>query len=871
MKSSITPELKGDVCASFDKYLMPPVVTEDLPRTNNSRYFWISAENTDPWCVNGLSPHQQARKWSDNPDDSEIIAEPGVFSLKRAHKNLSLDVEIVITVPHTKDKVELWKVTVHNSGHNPCRFTPFLAVPMFGRHADNLRDHRQVTSMFQIVTRTDSGVSIKPTIVHDEHGHRVNQSTYFAAAFNQDGQKPDRIWTRMLDFIGEGGSLSNPQAVYHNLAEPSLSPKERNGVDSLAAMSFPAIELNAGEETSLIMILGITDENDQDIIVTRYNTAEKFNAALSATTKYWSDLTGQVEFKTGNPDFDEWMRWLAFQLKCRQIFGNSFLPDFGYGRGGRGWRDLWQDLLSIFLVDPESARHEIVNNFKGVRIDGSNATIIGSSPGEFKADRNNIPRTWCDHGAWPLFSLNFYIQQTGDFEVLLKDIEYWKDSFVSRSKARDEKWLPEQGNWLLKESGEKYLGSLLEHVLIQQLSAFYHVGEHNILLLEGADWNDTLDMARNRGESVCFQNFYAGNLGILIDLLESLKNRGIQKVELLQEMSSLFDRTMSQLPLNYEKIDEKRRLLDSYFTKVKHKVSGQKLDISIDELIQDLKSKENHSKKKIESGEWISIDSDKGFFNGHYDDLGRAMHGKYPEGYRIDLTSQVMPVMFDVASDKQIDSLFQSAKELLGDAGKAGLRLCTPYPDIDMNIGRITGFVYGYKEHGSKWMQQNIMFMYGLFHRNHTEAGYEIFHDIFDLSNNSGVSKTFPGIPSYYDPEDRGAYMYLTGSSTWIFLSIVTQLFGVRGKGGKLLLNPKLSPWFFDENKEASVRLNFNNQRIQVCYSNPSLLKVGEYQIKSVVVDDKEVFSGSENAVLIETENFKSAGRDLINVQINLG
>ena len=32
-----------------------------------------------------------------------------------------------------------------------------------------------------------------------------------------------------------------------------------------------------------------------------------------------------------------------------------------------------------------------------------------------------------------------------------------------------------------------------------------------------------------------------------------------------------------------------------------------------------------------------------------------------------------------------------------------------------MNVGVITGFVYGHKEHGSKWVQQNIMLAYGLY------------------------------------------------------------------------------------------------------------------------------------------------------------
>ena len=43
----------------------------------------------------------------------------------------------------------------------------------------------------------------------------------------------------------------------------------------------------------------------------------------------------------------------------------------------------------------------IVNNYGGVRIDGTNATIIGNEPHEFIADRNNITRVWMDHAFWP--------------------------------------------------------------------------------------------------------------------------------------------------------------------------------------------------------------------------------------------------------------------------------------------------------------------------------------------------------------------------------------------------------------------------------------------------------------------------------------
>ena len=43
------------------------------------------------------------------------------------------------------------------------------------------------------------------------------------------------------------------------------------------------------------------------------------------------------------------------------------------------------------IMEPSEVRY-LANNYAGVRIDGSNATIIGTKPGEFIADRNNIPR-----------------------------------------------------------------------------------------------------------------------------------------------------------------------------------------------------------------------------------------------------------------------------------------------------------------------------------------------------------------------------------------------------------------------------------------------------------------------------------------------
>ena len=68
-----------------------------------------------------------------------------------------------------------------------------------------------------------------------------------------------------------------------------------------------------------------------------------------------------------------------------------------YGRGGRGWRDLWQGLSFSSADDPQNVGAMIEKNYGGVRIDGTNATIIGDGDGNFIADRNGIARVWMDH------------------------------------------------------------------------------------------------------------------------------------------------------------------------------------------------------------------------------------------------------------------------------------------------------------------------------------------------------------------------------------------------------------------------------------------------------------------------------------------
>jgi cellobiose phosphorylase len=140
-------------------------------------------------------------------------------------------------------------------------------------------------------------------------------------------------------------------------------------------------------------------EDDVPACVDRHGSPAKAREALQASLRYWRDRADRIQFATGDHHFNAWMRWVSLQPMLRKIYGNSFLPHFDYGRGGRGWRDLWQDCLTLLLQAPHEVRDMIVSNYSGVGLDGSNATIVEKKLGAFAADGNRISRVWMDHGA----------------------------------------------------------------------------------------------------------------------------------------------------------------------------------------------------------------------------------------------------------------------------------------------------------------------------------------------------------------------------------------------------------------------------------------------------------------------------------------
>ena len=517
----------------------------------------------------------------------------------------------------------------------------------------------------------------------------------------------------------------------------------------------------------------------------------------------------------------------------RRIYGCSFLPHHDYGKGGRGWRDLWQDCLALLIMEPEQVRQMLIDNFGGVRFDGTNATIIGSKQGEFIADRNNITRVWMDHGAWPYLTTELYMQQTGDVEFLVEENSYFKDPQVCRGEEKDMIWNDEQGNKQLAENNEVYAGTVLEHMLIQHLTAFYDVGEHNHIRLRGADWNDGLDMAAKRGESVAFTALYGGNLKNLAkDIKAYAEKTGNETVLLAKELLILLnvDKTV------FDRIDEKKQVLDAYCETVKHTISGEKVNVRCDELCSILDSMGDWIGEHIRTTEWTTDKDGDGWFNGYYDNSGNAVEGDFPTGIRMMLTGQVFTVMADVATDEQVVAIAKSADKYLYDEAIGGYRLNTDFKEVKTDLGRLFGFAFGHKENGAVFSHMATMYANSLYHRGYAKEGYKVINSLFKHCDNYSKSGIYPGIPEYVSQRGRGMYHYLTGAASWMLLTVLNEMYGVKGEYGALKLKPQLLKEQF-ENGKASATCMFNGKKITVTYKNDKALDVGQYSVKEIYID----------------------------------
>ena len=167
------------------------------------------------WSVCGSSAKQEAEKFTESQDESVLEAGFMWQKLTRTSKEYGIKASTTSFVEKNGD-VEILLVEIENVSDENIVFTPFAVIPIYGRSADNIRDHRHVTSLLHRTVVKENGIYVTPVLSFDERGHQKNDTTYFVCGTTGNGENPTDFYPSVEEFVGDGGSFLNPEAVRVN-------------------------------------------------------------------------------------------------------------------------------------------------------------------------------------------------------------------------------------------------------------------------------------------------------------------------------------------------------------------------------------------------------------------------------------------------------------------------------------------------------------------------------------------------------------------------------------------------------------------------------------------------------------------------------
>ena len=236
------------------------------------------------------------------------------------------------------------------------------------------------------------------------------------------------------------------------------------------------------------------------------------------------------------------------------------------------------------------------------------------------------------------------------------------------------------------------------------------------------------------------------------------------------------------------------------------------------------------------------------------------------------LTGQVFAIMSGTAQPKQIEAICKSADEYLFDKKAGGYRLNTNFHEEKFDLGRMFGFAYGEKENGAVFSHMTVMYANALYKQGYVKEGHKALKALMDAAKSFETSRMYPGIPEYFDNDGKGLYAYLTGAASWYMLTMIQEVFGVRGDLGDLVIAPALLPEQFEKNGVASVSLEFGKKGYDIYIYNSKKEPCKNHTIQEAKLNNKSLSLDGNGYVRItkeEQKNLFSIGRNIVEIVIS--
>ena len=729
----------------------------NVPTDDGGRYFYIKDGDT-VW-----SPGWKPMK---TPLDSYECRHGLSYTIIKSKKD-NLEVEVLYFVPlHFTGEIQ--RVKLKNTGTKNKSFKLFSLIEWALWNAED--------DMTNFQRNFNTGqVEVEDSVIYHKTEFRERRNHY---AFHSVNQKHDGFDTDRETFLGLYNGFNEPQNVLEGKPDNSIA----HGWSPIASHYFE-IELEPGEEKSLIFILGYVELPEEDKweskgiinkkpakeMIAKYDSDIKVDKALNELADYWDNLLSVYQLESDDDKLNRMVNiWNQYQ--CMITFNMSRSASYfesGIGRG-MGFRDSNQDLVGFVHQAPNRARQRIIDIASTQFPDGS---CYHQYQPLTKRGNDAVGSGFNDDPLWLIFGTTAYLKETGDFSILNESVPFDNDKALAKS--------------------------LFDHLTISFDHVIDNLGPHKLPLIGRADWNDCLNLN-------CFSKD---------------PNESFQTTENKTEGSKAESLMIAGLFVVYgtEYVE-----LCKFLNKDKEAKRAQK---HVDKMIEAVK-------KYGWDGEW---------FLRAYDFFGNKIGSNENEEGKIFIESNGWCSMAGIGQKEGFvkKSLNSVKKHLDTDYG---IILNNPsFTKYYIEMGEISTYPEGYKENGSIFCHNNPWIIIAETGIGRGEMAFDYYKKIAPayLEDISDLHRTEPyvyaqmiaGRDAYKPGEAKNSW--LTGTAAWNYYAVTQYILGIRPDYDSLIIDPCIpGSW-----KEFKIKRVFRGAIYNIEVKNPNHISKG---INKIIVDGKE-------------------------------
>ncbi|MBE6361882.1 MAG: glycosyl transferase, partial [Treponema bryantii] len=630
----------------------------DMPLDNNGHYFFI--KDADTIWNPGWQPCQTEL-------DSYECRHGFGYSKFTSKKN-DLKAEALYFVPNGEN-CEVEMITLKNEGSatKNVSLVSFVEWCLYNASDDCQNFQRNFST---------GEVEIEGSAIYHktEYRERRNHFAFYSCNTKIDGFDTDRE-----TFLGLYNPISAPKTVVEGKSGNSVA----DGWSPIASHRIN-MELKAGEEKTLVFVLGyIENEDDKKFLsdadkkkaldagLLRTNTAsgvinkekayelqkkfdskEKVMAAFDALKVFWDKTLSHFTLKTNDEKLNRMAIWNQYQCVVTYNFARSASYfESGIGRG-LGFRDTSQDMLGAAHQLPKERIRERLYDVAATQFED------GSAYHQFqpltKRGNADIGSNFNDDPLWLVLGVGNYIRETGDEDFLKIDVPF--------------------------DNSETNKATMFEHLRRSYNYIPNHLGPHGLPLIGRADWNDCLNL-----------NCFSTNPNDSFQTCTNKEGKNAESVMIAQMFVYVTPDYAAMCRIMGDEAEAKR---------------AEELAAKMEEAICTVGW----------DGEW---------YLRAYDDAGRKIGSNECENGKIFIETQGFGTMAKIGKAKGYpEKSLDSVKKYLD--SKYGIVILWPaYQDYHVELGEVSSYPPGYKENGGIFCHNNPWVIIGEIVNGRPQDGFE--------------------------------------------------------------------------------------------------------------------------------------------------